>query len=181
MRKAVIMIFIGVMLSPIFGNVLKGQSAAAFGQQVAVAKKLRPDLTILGIISSTATDKSIEQMTRAGLAQSVKIVVARLKTPPEVPELYKALVSDKKVQMLILPDPADDMMTGMGFEYLREAALGDKVGLIVPLESLVSTGGLCFITNQGGTLKTVINYKVASMLGIIPPSDGSLAFTYVGK
>ena len=42
------------------------QTSASYGQQIAVAKSLKPGLTTLGVFGSNLSDKTIEQISRAG-------------------------------------------------------------------------------------------------------------------
>ena len=93
---------------------------ASLGQQVAVMKALKPDLKVIGIISNNISDKLTADVTRAGLSQGVTIVIAKAKDPRDVSSLYKKLVSEKKIQMLWVPDPSDDVVMGIGMDYLRE-------------------------------------------------------------
>jgi ABC-type uncharacterized transport system substrate-binding protein len=166
--KRVAGVLLGMFL--IAGNIW-GQAPAWYGQQIGIAKKLRPDLKVIGVMGKELTDKAIESATRAGMGQGVTVVIVRPKSPTEIASLYKRLVSEKKAQMVLLPDPEDDLMTGLGFEYLREATLGDGVGLMVPKAEMVDGGGLCAVLTEGGNLKTLINHKVAGALGISIPAD----------
>jgi hypothetical protein len=64
-------------------------------------------------------------------------------------------------------------MTGIGFEYLRESALADRVGVFVPQESMLAKGALCFVTTSGGKIKVYINQRIAQVIGATIPSDPS--------
>ena len=118
------------------------QNTAGYAQLIYVSKMLKPDLKTVGVISATMTDKETEKATRAGMGQGVTVVIARPKGVGEISSLYKRMVSEKKIQFILLADPADELMTGLGFEYLREAALADGIGIVVVTESMLSGGAL---------------------------------------
>ncbi|HTY38092.1 MAG TPA: hypothetical protein VMH23_13325 [Bacteroidota bacterium] len=173
---------IAVMLCMVFivPYVLNAQ-AASYGQQVAVAKALKPGLTTLGIFATNLSDKAIEQISRAAAGQGVKVVVAKPQDAGQVSAFYTKLVSEKKAELIWLPDASDNMLLGIGFEFLRAKALGDKVGLIVPQESLVASGGLCTVQLDGGKVKVIVNQKIAQMIGLSVPSDAGESITYVSR
>ena len=158
-----------------------GQTPAPYVQQVAVVKTLKADLSTIGVIESGLSEKSLQEIRRAGLGQGIKIVIGRAGSAGEVGPLYKKLVSESGVQMIWIPDPSDDMLLGIGFEYLRENTLSDKVGLIVPVEGLVQSGALCSVMTDGGKLKAFVNQRVAQVVGATIPAGDGETITYVAR
>ena len=157
------------------------QTTASYGQQVAVAKSLKPGLTTLGVFGSNLSDKTIEQISRAAAGQGVKIVVAKPQDAGQVSSFYTKLVSEKKAELIWLPDASDNMLLGIGFEFLRVKALADKIGLIVPQESLVASGGLCTVLLDGGKVRVIVNQKIAQMIGLSVPADNNESITFVSR
>ena len=92
MRKPTGVLACGIMLLVLPAHKVDAQTLASYGQQIAVAKMLRPDLAVLGVMSSKITDNAAESLTRAGMGQGVKIVIGRPQSAPDVPGLYKTLV-----------------------------------------------------------------------------------------
>ncbi|MCX8125400.1 MAG: hypothetical protein N3F66_14725, partial [Spirochaetes bacterium] len=92
----------------IFGFLLIPQFAiaqkVAFGQQIAVAKMIKPGLTTIGVIGSKLDDKAIEAWTRAGLALGVKVIIGLPKTVRDIPQVYRTLVKEKKVELLLIAE-----------------------------------------------------------------------------
>jgi ABC-type uncharacterized transport system substrate-binding protein len=158
-----------------------GQTLASYGQHVAIAKKMKPGLTTLGIFGSNLSDKMIEQISRAATGQGVKIVIAKPQDAGQVASFYNKLAGEKKVEMIWFPDPADHMILGIGFEFLREKAVTDKIGLIVPQESLVASGGLCTVLVDGGKLKVIVNQRIAQVIGLSVPAESSESVTFVSR
>lgn len=146
---------------------------ASLGQQVAVMKTIKSDLKTVGVISSILNDKMTQDITRAGMSQGVTVVIAKPKDAREVASLYKKLVSDKKIQMLWIPDPADEIVMGLGMQYLIENAVMDKVGLCVPAKNLVAGGALCAIQSEDGKLTAFVNKKIAAVVGASVPAEAS--------
>ncbi len=170
-----------LLCSAVFMGTATAQNAASYGQQIAVAKALKPGLATLGVFGSNLTDKAIEQISRAATGQGVKVVVAKPEDAGQVSSFYSKLVSEKKAELIWLPDPSDAMLLGVGFEFLRAKAVADKVGLIVPQESLVASGGLCTILTDGGKLRVIVNQKIAQMIGLTVPTGGGETITYVAR
>ncbi len=144
---------------------------ASLGQQVAVMKTMKADLKTVGVISSTITDKMTQDLTRAGVSQGITIVIAKVKDAREVASLYKKLVSERKIQMLWVPDAGDDVVMGLGMEYLKENTVMDGVGLCVPLKALVATGALCSVQSEDGKLTAYVNKKIAAVVGAAVPAE----------
>lgn len=150
-----------------------------YGQHIAIVKSVKANVTTVGVISSKLDDKAIEGWTRAGLALGVKVIIGIPKTIRDVPSVYKTLVKEKKVELLIIPDADDEVMTGMGFDYLRETALNDQIGIFAPKPDMVSNGAVCTVINDGGKLKALVNQKLAQMLGLTVPTETGPSITYV--
>jgi hypothetical protein len=146
---------------------------ASYGQQVAVMKALKADLKTIGVIGLNLSDKMTQDLTRAGLQQGVTIVIAKPKDPREVATLYKTLVSGKKIQMLWLPETADEVVTSVSFDFLKENSLMDRIGLCVPEKKLVPSGVLCAVQIENGKLIVYANKKIASVVGVTIPGEGS--------
>jgi hypothetical protein len=157
------------------------QAAASYGQQIAIAKTLKPGLATIGVFGSNLSDKMIDMISRAANGQGVKIVVAKPQDAGQVSQFYAKLVVEKGAEFIWLPDASDAMMLGIGFEFLRGKALADKVGLIVPQESLVATGGTCTMLVEGGKLRVIVNQKIAEMIGLSVPRGDGESITYVTR
>jgi len=180
MKGCALALAIGMLLSCASDTGL-AQNVPGYAQMIFVSKMLKPDVKSVGIISANMSDKEAEKAARAGMGQNIAVVLARPKSAGDVSSLYRRMVSEKKVEFILLPDPADELMTGPGFEYLREAALSDKIGIIVVSESLLSSGALACVVNRDGQTKAMVNHKVATVLGISPAEGGSTPLSYVGK
>ncbi|MCX7985145.1 MAG: hypothetical protein N3A63_09620, partial [Bacteroidetes bacterium] len=135
--------------------------------------------TTIGVIGSKLDDKAIEAWTRAGLALGVKVIIGLPKNVRDVPQVYKTLVKEKKVEIILIADADDDLMTGMGFDYLREVALNDQIGIFAPKPELVSNGAICSIISENGQLKAFVNQKLANVLGLSIPSETGPSISYV--
>jgi ABC-type uncharacterized transport system substrate-binding protein len=164
---------------------LAAASASAFGQsagqQIAVLKMLKPGTSVVGVLTTTTSDKLMEGLTRAGAAQGVKVVFARPKAPGEVSALYKKLVADDQLKLILVPDSQDELILGLAFEYLRDQALADNVGLCVLDESFVGKGALCAITLENGKIRVVVNQKMAQLVGATVPAEGSTSALFVAR
>lgn len=146
---------------------------ASLGQQVAVMKVLKADLKIVGVLAGSLTDKMTQDLTRAGLQQGITVVIAKPKDPREVVSLYKKLISEKKIQMLWLPDGGDDIVMGVSIDYLKENTAMDGIGLLVAEKKLVASGVLCSVQLENGKLTAYVNKKIASVVGAVVPGEGS--------
>jgi hypothetical protein len=146
---------------------------ATFGQQVAVMKTIKSDLKVIGVISSNISDKTTQDVTRAAVSQGVTVVIAKSKDAREVASLYKKLVSDKKIQLLWIPDAGDDVVMGLGMQYLIENTAMDRVGLCVPVKTLVAGGALCCVQIEDGKLTVFVNKKIASVVGASVPAEAA--------
>ena len=152
---------------------------AGSAQQIAVAKTLKPGIASIGIFCSTLDDKAIETWTRAGMTLGVKVFIAKPTAMGEIAGLYHTLVKEKGVQIILIPDAGDELMTGMGFEYLRQSALSDQVGIFAPQEAMVTNGAFCCVTSEAGKLKVFVNQRIAQVIGANVPSDATTTVTYV--
>ena len=157
------------------------QTQASYGQQIAVAKMLKTGLTTIGIFATNLNDKAVEQINRAATGQGIKIILAKPQDPSQISPFYGKLVTERKAEMIWIPDPNDQMLTGVGFEFLRAKALGDKIGLVVPTEAMVSSGGLCAVFSDGGKIRVIVNQRIAQMIGISVPSEPTASITYESK
>ncbi len=160
-------------------TLLSAQSKPSFGQVLAVIKKLKTDLTVVGVMSSTLTSKDIESMTRAAMQQGVKLFVTEPKDVREVSPLYKALVNDKKAQMIIIPDNADKTMTGMGFDFIKEHATMDRVGICAPDPALIAQGAMCSIVKENEKLVVYVNQKVLTFVSAKMPTEEMTSISFV--
>jgi ABC-type uncharacterized transport system substrate-binding protein len=141
------------------------QSKVTYGQQIFVMLKVLPSLKNIGVIYSTGSDQLVQALTRAAVSQGVKVFIAKALTAREIPTLYKKLVEEKGVTMIWIPEEDDKLMVDIGFEFLRESTIADKVGLYVPTQKLVSEGALCSVQIDGGKLSVYINQRVAKAIG----------------
>ena len=160
-------------------TLLSAQSKPTFGQVLGVIKKLKADLTVVGVMSTTLSSKDIENMTRSAMQQGVKLFVTEPKDVREVPALYKALVNDKKAQMIIITDIADKTMTGMGFDFIKETATMDRVGICAPDPALVSQGAMCSIVKENEKIVVYVNQKVLAFVSAKMPSEESSTISFV--
>lgn len=154
---------------------------ATYGQQIAVMKIVNPNLKAIGVLGSALSDKNLQDIARAGLGQGVEIVVGRPKNAREISAIYQKMVSEKKVQMIWLPDVNDNLMLGVGFEFLRSTTLPDKIGLCVPNQSLLASGGLVSIHLESGKVTAYVNPQIASVLGASVPNDQSSGIAFVAR
>ncbi|HTX18070.1 MAG TPA: hypothetical protein VMG34_05345 [Bacteroidota bacterium] len=168
-------------ISVVVATIAHAQGKPSYGQQIAVLKLLQPDLKVIGVMSSNLSDKEIQDITRAGLGQGEQIVVGIPQDPRDISQVYKKMVSEKKIQILWVPKSNDDLMMGVGFEYLRTNTLLDKVGLCIPDPSLLASGALCSVQIEGGKLTVYVNQKIASVLGAHVPTEESSSVTYVSR
>jgi hypothetical protein len=150
---------------------------ATYGQQVAVMKILKSDLKTIGVIGSNVSDKMTTDLTRAAVSQGVTVVIAKAKDAREVASLYKKLVSERKIQVLWVPDAGDDVVMGLGMEYLIENTAMDRVGLCVPAKNLVAGGAMCSVQVEDGKLTAFVNKKIAAVVGAsVPAEAGGINF-----
>lgn len=171
---------VGFGLICVVGAVTKIE-AQTYGQQLAVMKKIKAGLSTVGVLSNTLGDKALEDITRAAMGQGLKIFIARPKDAREIAALYKTLVVEKKVQMLWIPDGQDKLLLGVGFEFLKENALPDKIGLCVPDQGLVSQGALCSVGMENGKLTAYINQRISGVVGAEVPAEENSPINFVTR
>ena len=152
-----------------------------YGQQIAVMKILNPNLKSIGVFGSTLSDKSIQDLTRAGMGQNIQVVIGRPKDAKEISAIYKKMVYEKNIQMIWLPDATDQLMLGVGFEFLRSTTLPDKIGLFVPNQAMLSSGALCSVQVESGKVTAYVNHQVAGVLGANVSIDPSSGIAFVAK
>jgi len=176
-RAGMFMLFIAA------SAVLQGliaQNSASFGQQIYTFKKLKSDLEVIGVMSTTLSDNEIANLTRTSLQQGVKLFVARPKDSKEIAVIYKTLTTEKKAQLIWIPK-VDDGMLGVGFEFLKENTPLDKVGICVPDSKLLSEGAFCSVQKENDKLVAYINQRVAPMIGAAIPLQEDPVISYVAR
>ena len=151
----------------------------SFIQQIGVFKKLKGDLTTIGVLSSNLSDKASDEIQRGSQQLGIKIFIAKPSDIKDVPVMYKTLVSEKKVQFVWVPTSDDPILTA--FEFLKENAIPDKIGLCVPNQSLLDQGGLIFVTRDNGKITAYVNQKMAAFVGITMPSSDGSSVNFVSK
>jgi ABC-type uncharacterized transport system substrate-binding protein len=154
---------------------------ASFGQQIAILKMIKPDLETIGIMATSLSEKDIANYTRSSLQQGVKVFIAQPKDAREIPVLYKKLISEKKVQLIIIPASDDKVLLDIGYEYLRENTLLDKVGLCVQDAALLSTGAFFALDKADGKLTAYVNQRVATIVGAMIPKQENPSITFVAR
>ena len=149
---------------------------AGFAQQFAVLKRMKPELTTIGVMGSTLVDKNIDALTHAAAGLGLKIVVGIPRSMRDIADVYRELLKNG-AQVIFIPDGNDNLVLGNGFEYLRDNSLTDRIGIIVPQQSFVSTGALCSVTMEDGKLKAFVNQKIAQVVGAnIPGGDDKVMY-----
>lgn len=110
----------------------RAQGAVPYSQQIYLMKTLKPSIKTIGVMGSGLSDETIELIARAAAGQEVGIFVARPQNAKEIATLYKKLTIEKAAEIIWIPEAGDKLMAGIGFEYLRENTMIDKVGLVSP-------------------------------------------------
>ena len=157
----------------------QGQEKVTYGQNMYLMKSLLPSLQNVGVIASTLTQADIQSLGRAAAALGLKVSVAQVTELRDVAAMYKRLVNDYRVDMIWIPDKNDALLLGIGFEYLRENSIVDRIGLLVPARQFVSKGALCSLERDNGILTVYFNKRVASVDGIKTPAQQGDGITYV--
>ena len=179
-RLAIVAIIVALAVLLLMPVEMSAQQTAAIGQQLYVMKILNPQLKIVGVLGSSLSDEDLQYITRMGIAQGIEIIFARPKGSNEIAKLYKLMVSTQKVQMIWLPDSNDVTMLGIGFQFLRENTLLDKVGLCTPFKPMVDTGALCSVQKENGKVVAYVNKRNADLLNIsVPVNEPNALITYV--
>lgn len=167
---------IAMGLTLCLGSSLAVAQKAGYAQQLAILKRLKPELTTIGVMGSTLSDKNIEAISHAAAGQGLKIAVGVPKSIRDIAEIYRKLV-EKGAQAIFIPDGSDNLVLGNGFEFLRESSLTDRVGIMVPQQSLVSGGALCSVTMEDGKIKAFVNQRIAQVVGAnIPGGDEKVTY-----
>ena len=169
-----------ILLTLLTASMMPAQTSAGYGQQIFVLIKLMPSIKSIGIISNNVTETFTQATARAGLPFGIKVFVAKADKPKDIPELYHMLLK-KGIKIIWLPDKDDAMLLNMGFEYLRETTLEDKIGLCVPVSKMVSEGALCCVQIDGNKLIVYINKRVAQVIGVNILDDPTGQVKYVLK
>lgn len=160
-------------------NTALAQAKAAHGQQLFLLKSLKPAAKKVGVIGAALTDQEVLSLTRAGMGVGLTVVVARPANAREVALLYKKLVAESKVDMILVTSGGGDWFTGASVEYLRENAVMDRVGLCVPTLEQMAGGALCSIQLENGKLVVHVNQKVANVVGAAVPIEQNASIAYV--
>lgn len=160
---------------------LQGQTSVTFGQQIALLKMLKPDLESIGVLSTSLNEKDVQQYTRSSLQQGVKLYVAEPKDARDIPSLYKKLVAEKKVQLILIPSVEDRIMLDVGYEYLKENTLLDRVGVCVPDVKLIANGAFFSVTKEDGKLVVTVNQRIATLVGAAIPSQPNPSISFVAR
>jgi ABC-type uncharacterized transport system substrate-binding protein len=150
-----------------------------YGQQISILKSLKADLHVIGVMAGNISESDIVSVSRTAKQQGLEVFVARPKDGREIPELYKKLIRDKKVQIILIPNADDNLMSQIGYEYLKENAILDKIGICVPDIDLFNQGAFCFITKEDGKFMVYVNGKISSFVGAAVPKEENSSITYV--
>ncbi len=171
---AVRLAFVAVVFS-----VSTAQVKTSYGQNMYLMKALVPTLQHIGVLSSTLKEDEIESIARAAKGLGIKVSVARVTDARDLAGLYKRLTKEYRAEMVWIPDAADRLLLGLGFEYLRETTVVDRIGLCVPAREFVSRGALCSVERENGKLTVYLNRRVANVDGIKRPAAESAEFVVV--
>jgi ABC-type uncharacterized transport system substrate-binding protein len=156
-----------------------GQAKAAYGQQLFLLKSLKPGAKAVGVMGAALSDADVQSLTRAGMGLGLTIVVARPANARDVAVLYKKLLSENKIDLLLVTSGGGDWFEGPSVEYLRENALLDRVGLCVPSMQQLTGGALCSVQSDNGKLVVHVNQKVAQVVGATVPGEQAGSIAYV--
>ena len=167
-----------LLLSVVVGGA-RGQEKVTYGQNMYLMKSLLPSLKNIGVIASTLTQADIQSLGRAAAALGIKVSIAEVTEIRDVASMYKRLVNDYHVDIIWIPDKNDQLLLGIGFEYLRENTVVDRIGLFVPSKKFVTKGALCSLERDNGQLTVYFNQRVASVDGIKTPAQQDNSVTYV--
>jgi ABC-type uncharacterized transport system substrate-binding protein len=174
-------ITLGVVLAAmtLTGPTAMAQSKAAYGQQLFLLKSLKPSAKTVGIIGASLTDQEVQSLTRAGMGVGLSVVVGRPANARDVAVIYKKLISDNKVDLLLVVPGGGDWFSGASVEYLVENSVLDRVGLCVPSLGQMQGGALCTIQSDNGKLVVHVNQKVANVVGATVPAEQNSSIAYV--
>ena len=156
------------------------QQQVGLSQQIYVLKLLKPEVKTIGVMTSTMSTKDFQEITRLGLAHGLEFVFAKAESPQDISSLYQQMVATKKIKLIWLPDNNDEIMLGVGFQFLRENTLLDKIGLCTPKKLLVESGALCSVQKEEGKVVVYLNKRNAELLSInIPASDANSTINFI--
>jgi len=116
---------------------------------------------------------------RAALGQGIKIAIAKVNDVSEISSLYKSLITEHSAELVWIPNVNDDILLGVGFDFLRENTILDRVGLCVPAKELVAKGALCSVESQNEKVVVYLNKRIAQVDGINPPTSQDPTIQYV--
>ncbi len=157
----------------------QAQEKLTYAQNIFLLKALKPSLKSLGVIASTLTDQEIKAIGKAAMGQGIKVTVAKVTDVREISGLYKMLVTEHGAELVWIPDKSDEILLGVGFEFLRENAILDRVGLIVPTRDLVAKGALCSLESANQKVVIYLNRRIAQVDGINLPTSQDPSVQYV--
>ncbi|KAB2925924.1 MAG: hypothetical protein F9K22_01125 [Bacteroidetes bacterium] len=175
-RAALSAVLLACVLLP-----LTGQTSVTFGQQIALLKMLKPDLESIGVLSTSLNEKDVQQYTRSSLQQGVKLYVAEPKDARDIPSLYKKLVAEKKVQLILIPSVEDRIMLDVGYEFLKENTLLDRIGVCVPDVRFIANGAFFSVAKEEGKLVVTVNQRIAALVGASIPSQPNPSISFVTR
>jgi hypothetical protein len=130
-------------------------------------------------MGAALSDADVQSLTRAGMGIGLTVVVARPANARDVAVLYKKLVSENKIELLLVTTGGGAWFEEASVEYLRENAVLDRVGLCVPIKGQLTGGALCSIQSENGKLVVHVNQKVANVVGAAVPSEQNGTIAYV--
>jgi hypothetical protein len=151
----------------------QAQSPATYAQQIYAMKMIQGNLNTVGVMGNSLTDDQMQQLTRAGHTQGVRVVIGKVDNARDISGVYRAMVGSEKVQVIWLPDPDDKMIMSSGFDFLRQNTIADRVGLYVPAADYVTNGALAAILTNGGNIEIHYNSRIAGRVGVSMPGDDS--------
>ena len=157
------------------------QSKLTYAQNIFLLKTLKPSLKNIGVIASTLSDQEVKAIGKAALGQGIKVTIAKVTDVSEISGLYKMLINEHNAELVWIPDRSDEILLGVGFEFLRENTILDRVGLIVPTKDLVAKGALCSLETANEKVVVYVNKRIAQVDGINPPTSQDPSVQYVLK
>ncbi|MBP9211204.1 MAG: hypothetical protein KBF97_00290 [Bacteroidetes bacterium] len=160
---------------------LWGQSSVPFGQQIALLKMLKPDLVTVGVLTNSLNEEKKQQLIRSSLQQGVNVFVAVPNDVRDIPVLYKKLIGEKKVQLIIIPNVEDRILLGIGYEYLKENSLLDRIGVCVPDVKFIANGAFFAVIKEDGKLIVTVNQRIAALVGATIPVQQNPSISFVAR
>ncbi len=157
----------------------EAQTKLTYAQNLFLLKTLKPSLKSIGVIASTLSDQEIKAIGKAALGQGIKVTVAKVTDVSEISSLYKMLVTEHSAELVWIPDRSDEILLGVGFEFLRENTILDRVGLIVPTHDLVAKGALCSLEPANEKVVVYLNKRIAQVDGINLPTSQNPSIQFI--